>query len=302
MNVMAGVHIGVIHPQVIISTDSSSLHWGAQAIFIEQPSLPPLTAKGSWDPETAALHINCKELLAVHQALKSLLQSIRGMNVKVETDNKTVVSLINKQGTVRSSTLHDLTSHLLTWVRTNKLSLSAAYLPGSLNVIADLLSRPNQVLPTEWSLRMSTVDYLFHRWDRPHIDLFSTSRNYRLPTYVSPLRDPQAYAVDALSIDWSGMFAYAFPPPALLHKVVQKINQNPCRILLVAPFWPRMLWFPSLVTLAVAEPVKLPPDQNLLSQVLGSGKLVFHTNPTVLNLHAWLLDSHPSALHVHSPE
>ena len=41
MNIMAGVHIGVIHPQVIISSDSSSLHWGAQAIFIDEPSRLP---------------------------------------------------------------------------------------------------------------------------------------------------------------------------------------------------------------------------------------------------------------------
>ena len=243
-----------------------------------------------------------QELLAVHQALKSLFHYIKGMNVKVETDNKTVVSLINKQGTVRSSTLHNLTLDLLTWVSTKNLTLSAAYLPGSLNVIADLLSRPNQALPTEWSLRESTVNYLFHRWDRPHVDLFATNRNFRLQTYVSPLRDPQAFAVDALSIDWSGMFAYAFPPPVLLHKVVQKIHQHPCRMILVAPYWPRMLWFPSLVTLAVAEPVRLPEDQKLLSQVLGSGKLVFHPNPAILNLHAWLLYSHPSAQHVHSHE
>ena len=48
------------------------------------------------------------------------------MNVKVETDDKTVVSLINKQGTVRSEILHHLTSDLLTWVRALDLTLSAA--------------------------------------------------------------------------------------------------------------------------------------------------------------------------------
>ena len=108
--------------------------------------------------------------------------------------------------------------------------------------------------------------------------------------------------MDVLSIDWPGMIAFALPPPVLSHKVVQKdqpepIQNNFGRALLAAD-----AMVPNLVTLAVAEPVRLPPDQKLLSQVLGSGKLVFHTNPTVLNLHAWLIDSHPSALHVHSQE
>ena len=98
---MAGVFFGIIHPHVMISTDSSSLHWDAQAIFV-LPSVPPLTTQGSWDPQTASLHINAKELLAVAEALKSFLPLIQGLNIKIETDNKTVVSLVNKQGTVRS--------------------------------------------------------------------------------------------------------------------------------------------------------------------------------------------------------
>ena len=144
--VMAGV-FGITHPHVMISTDSSSLRWGAQAIFI-RPSIFPLTAQGSWDPQTSSLHINAKELLAVSEALKSFLPSIQDLNIKVETDNKTVVSLVNKQGMVRSPLLHHLTADLLTWVREQGLTLSASYLPGALNVVADQLSRPHQILPT----------------------------------------------------------------------------------------------------------------------------------------------------------
>jgi hypothetical protein len=31
-----------------------------------------------------------------------------------------------------------------------------------------------------------------------------------MTTFVSPVPDPRAYAVDAMSLSWEGMFAYAF--------------------------------------------------------------------------------------------
>ena len=35
---------------------------------------------------------------------------------------------------------------------------------------------------------------------------------------------------DALNINWSGLTAYAYPPMALLHRVIQKIRQSNYRI------------------------------------------------------------------------
>jgi hypothetical protein len=48
-------------------------------------------------------------------------------------------------------------------------------------------------------------------WGNSNIDLFATSLNFKVTTFVSPVPDPRAYAVDAMSLSWEGMFAYAFP-------------------------------------------------------------------------------------------
>jgi hypothetical protein len=34
---------------------------------------------------------------------------------------------------------------------------------------------------------------------------------FKVTTFVSPVPDPRVYAVDAMSLSWEGMFAYAFP-------------------------------------------------------------------------------------------
>ena len=57
------------------------------------------------------------------------------------------------------------------------------------------------------------------------MDLFATYLNHKLPLYVSPIPDPQAWDIDALNIDWTGLTAYAYPVTALLHRVIQK-NQS----------------------------------------------------------------------------
>ena len=65
-----------------------------------------------------------------------------------------------------------------------------------------------------------------------------TTTNYQ---FVSPVPDPQTWAVDALSLSWEELDPYAFPPAAILGKVVEKLQDYPCnRIILITPGWPNM--------------------------------------------------------------
>ena len=59
--------------------------------------------------------------------------------------------------------------------------------------------------------------------------------------------DQNAWDIDALNINWWGLTAYAYPPTALLHRVIQKIRQCSCLITVIAPGWPGMPWFWDLV-------------------------------------------------------
>ena len=122
--------------------------------------------------------------------------------------------------------------------------LRARHIPGRLNVIADKLSRLGQTIQTEWSLHPAVFQAVCSRWHQPQVDLFATRFNNKLPQFVSLVPDPQAWAVDALSLSWEDLDPYAFPPAAILGKVVEKLQDYPCnRIILIAPGWPNMPWF-----------------------------------------------------------
>ena len=100
---------------------------------------------------------------------------------------------------------------------------------------------------------------------------------------------PQAWAVYALSQSWENLDPYAFPPAAILGKVV-KLQDYPCnRIILIAPGWPNMPW--DLVAMSSQIPLCLPNLPNLISQPFHQTQ---HRNLSNLNLHAWLLEPQQS--------
>ena len=62
--------------------------------------------------------------------------------------------------------------------------------------------------------------------DFSSIDLFATRLNHRLPLYVSPIPDQKALSIDALSMDWNRIHAYAFPPFHLIPAVKDSIDST----------------------------------------------------------------------------
>ena len=120
--------------------------------------------------------------------------------------------------------------------------------------------------------------------DFPSIDLFATHLNHRLPFYVSPIPDQKALPIDALTMDWNHIHAYAFPPFHLIPAVINKVWLSQCKIVLIAPLWPDRPWFPELLGLLVSPPVFLPVIPNLLAQLKGR---ILHQNPGHLQLHTW---------------
>ena len=283
-NVLQGQPLHPIRHALQMFTDASKEGWGAH--------LNELTARGSWSVPESKLHINYLELKAVFLALKEFQDLCTDKIVLVATDNTTVVAYINKEGGMKSGPLCALLWRILTWCSQRQVTLKARHIPGRLNVIADKLSRLNQTIQTEWSLLPDVFQSLCSKWHRPQIDLFATRFNHKLPLFVSPVPDTLALAVDALTLPWEDLDAYAFPPTALLGKVVEKLLDSPCKkLILIAPGWPNMPWFWDLVTMSSQIPLSLPNWPNLLTQPFNQ---IPHRNLINLNLHAWLLEPQQS--------
>ena len=130
-------------------------------------------------------------------------------------------------------------------------------IPGKKNILADQLSRPDQIFPTEWSV----FDGICRVFRHPHLELFATRANNKLSLYVSPVPDPLAWKRDALHLPWNHLMAYAFFPFAL-----RAMKSEGLRLLIVAPLWPQKEWFTDLLDLLAAEPFDFLRVWNLLVQ------------------------------------
>ena len=200
-------------------------------------------------------------------------------------------SLHQQQGGTHSAEMCALLWKIMTWGHHYLITLKARHVLGCLNVMADLLSRSNQVQSTEWSLHPQVFKQICQKWFTPHVDLFATHLNHKLPLYVSPIPDPRAWDIDALNINWTNLTAYAYPPTAPSQgdpkdqAMLLPDHRNSPRLARDAP------WFWDLVQLSTEIPLQLPVSTTLLKQ---SHRYVFHNNPQHLNLHTWCLGADSS--------
>lgn len=62
------------------------------------------------------------------------------------------------------------------------------------------------------------------------------------------------------------------------------MKQFQCKIILIAPQWPRRHCFTQLLQLCIAQPIRLPCIPNLLRQPKTA---IYHPKPEIFNLNAW---------------
>ena len=94
---------------------------------------------------------------------------------------------------------------------------------------------------------------------------------------------PSVSGTDAFLQSWDGLQAYAFPPFAIIPRVLAKLRESQgTELTLVAPHWAQRPWFPDLLQLSLAPPV-VPPDR---PDLLPRSRLRY---PGLhrLRLHAW---------------
>ena len=266
-------------PQQDLWSNASDVGWGAH--------LGEDVTSGLWSPDELAMSINARELLAIKRALTFFAPQIQNSSVAVFADNATAIAYLRNQGGTRSQLLNSIAQRILCWAEALLVSLAPQFIMGRHNVVADSLSRPNQSLGSEWTLKTEVFHELRKRWP-VSIDLFATSLNHQCSQYFSPFHDPNALATDALLQSWNGWQAYASPPWSLIPAVLKKLRSSSGVLTIIVPYWPQRPWFPDLLDLVVDGPVALPLSRDLLRQPHFHRH---HLGVSGLSLHAWGLSS-----------
>ena len=215
-------------PDLNFYSDASDVGWGA---IVGEHQVP-----GVWTPRQGELSINLREMMAVQKGLLEFGSLLRGKTIALFCDNVTAVVYLRRLGGTRSQVLFLKAGEILLWVESMEITLLPQFIQGSLNTRADLLSRPNLVIGSEWTLHLEVVQDLLHQWPAI-IDLFATSLTARLPVFFAPAWEPKAAGVGAFLQPWDNLQAYAFPPIAIIKRVLLKLRaSHNCDLTLIAPF------------------------------------------------------------------
>ena len=242
-------------PSVTIYSDASLTGWGGV--------MDGMSTGGLFSEEEQTNHINCLEILACFFTLKTFYHSLRNCHIRAMLDNTTAISYINNMGG-RTISCNRLTRNLWLWCIERNLWITAAHIPGKLNVIADTESRKTYQ-DIEWKLDPLVFQKICSLWGKPSIDLFASRLNFQFRPFVSWKPDPEAFAIDAFSITWKEQNFYAFPPFAVINRVLQKAEQDQSHGLIIVPLWTTQIWFPRLLRMLVDHPVLLPCSPHLLT-------------------------------------
>ena len=133
------------------------------------------------------------EIMAIRFALIRAFKYIHHSCVMISTDNTTVVSYINKQGGRHSPNLCVEVWKILQWCLKHHIVVRIRHIPGKFNVLADRVIENRQ---NSQNRDQSIGNSIFQLVNYPNLDLFATRFNHKLPLYVSPVLDNQAFSAN----------------------------------------------------------------------------------------------------------
>ena len=77
------------------------------------------------------------------------------------------------------------------------------HLPGRKNILADLLSRKDQIIHSEWTLSQGTLTWLWHQCPKQKLATFVAGFHHQWDRYWSPVPDPASIGTDTMSQPWN---------------------------------------------------------------------------------------------------
>ena len=146
-------------------------------------------------------------------------------------------------GSTKSLPIDDEVKQIWSWAIERDNFISITHIPGVLNEEADEQSRKSEER-SEWMLNKKDFYTVIKSLEfTPNIDLFASRLNTQLIKLFSYRPDPCCLAVDAFTENWSKLQFYAFPPFAIVNRVLQKIHIEKAFGIVVVPDWPNQTWY-----------------------------------------------------------
>ena len=156
---------------MFLTTDASELGWRAVCESNAEAGEQQSTG-GRWNLDEQREHVNVLQLKAGWLGIQTFCSNIESYHVKISMANTSSVAYINHFGGSHSVRCNAIAQDIWAFCRLHGIWLTAAHLPGHLNVLADERSRLFD--KTELKLNSCVFKHVVQRFGTPTIDLFAS--------------------------------------------------------------------------------------------------------------------------------
>ena len=251
--------------QGFVTSDAATHNagWGGTLVIGDRK----WTTRGFFDREERLLYINNLELLGNRKTVESLLplalppEQWHKVHLQCQLDNVAAIKY-GKVGVSRSLGMSILGADYFDWRERYNLSIGFEFLAGVLNVESDRLSRW-ECNHREWQLSPTLFRAMCrHLQVRPVVDLFASRVNRQLGKFFSYEHDYAAEGTNAFNSKWGSLGTlYAYPPPILISRMLQKIRHDRVQsAVVIVPVWIAQNWWPTMMEMITGSPLLLPNE------------------------------------------
>ena len=184
------------------------------------------------------------------------------ISINLRLDNTSTLAWIKKQN-APNETVHLLLKELWEFCAEKQIWIHASYISSNRYKVADKESRKLRD-NFGWSLKKTFFEKIVGSFGPVTTDLFASRVNCKVNRYYSYNLEPEALGIDAFSYCWSNEILYAFPPFAIISKVLSKIEAEIATGVLIVPLFTTQSWFTRLLRLLIHEPLLLPKSNTYL--------------------------------------
>jgi hypothetical protein len=249
--------------QATLTTDAAEAGWGAAL------SIGTLfwTTSGFFQPTDNLTSSNQRETAAVLRALKEYMPLLEVQQIRaitIQSDNMTTVCNLARQSC--ALTLLKLTRAIFSLLTRADVRIKAIHIPGKGNTLADSLSRLD--FAGDYALKKEIYDSATTVLQvLPTVDVFATNLNQKCSRFFAPAKNQNsagAAAIDGLAQPWElEILPYLHPPIPIIPQVLQKIQREKVRAVMVVPYWPGHSWWSMLLPM-VEKSLNLGKTEDVL--------------------------------------
>ena len=218
-----------------------------------------------WYQAEQALHINILELMAAKFAVLTFCRNKKDLAVHVQMENQAALAYLVKMEGTRNQLIIQEAKEIWEFFLANQITLTAEYLPGTLNTRANKASREMKNSSSEWVLNKPIFQKLIQALVPMDVDMSASKLCHQIPKYINWQPDLHAWMVNAFQINWTHLKAYPFPPFTLTGRVLAKAMRGKCTLIIITPAWPSQLWYTQLLRMSIQDSIFISPFPNILT-------------------------------------